>query len=58
MTRLVPVGTCVRWNNEDAIVVAHEDGNLGSKEQRLVLYIVRSADIVSLPVITEVEVLP
>jgi hypothetical protein len=58
MTRFPSIGARVRWNEEEAIVVAHEDGSLGRKEPRLVLYIVRSADIVSLPASSDVEAAP
>lgn len=45
-----------RWGDEDAIVVSHEDGSMGKKEKRLVLYLVRTADVVSLLPNTQVEI--
>ena len=53
-----PSGTYVKWGAEEAIVVTHEDGHAGRKSRRLVLYITRTGDLISLLPDTEVEVLP
>lgn len=55
-TSLPPEGSVVRWGDEDAIVVSHEDGSMGKREKRLVLYLVRTADVVSLLPNTQVEI--
>lgn len=58
MRSMPPAGAYVKWNGEEAIVVTHEDGHSGRRESRLVLYLLRTGDLISLPPSTEVEVLP
>ncbi len=58
MKPMPPSGTYVRWQAEECIVVTHEDGHAGRKSRRLVLYVIRTGDLISLLPDTEVEVLP
>lgn len=58
MKPMPPAGTHVKWRGEEAIVVEHADGHSNRKTRRLVLYITRTGDLVSLLPDTEVEVLP
>jgi hypothetical protein len=58
MSAMPPSGTYVKWGEEEAIVVTHEDGHAGRKSPRLVLYITRTGDLISLPPTTEVKRIP
>ena len=58
MKPMPPAGAYVKWGGEEAIVVEHEDGHSRRKARRLVLYITRTGDLISLLPDTEVQVLP